>query len=86
MQKEKLEIEKKILKLNNNRPSEKTKRATGRNKIRERQKRDLQKFIRAEQALVRKEQAERQRKILEQIKLEKKIEQFRKEKLKKSQN
>ena len=41
-------------------------------------KKDLQKFLRAEQAEVRKEQAEKQRRFLEQIKLEKKIEQFRK--------
>ena len=41
-------------------------------------KKDLQKFIRLEQAQVRKEQAEKQRKFLEQIRLEKKIEQFRK--------
>ena len=41
-------------------------------------KKDLQKFIRFEQAQVRKEQAEKQRKFLEQIRLEKKIEQFRK--------
>ena len=41
-------------------------------------KKELQKFIRIEQAEVRKEQAEKQRKFLEQIRLEKKIEQFRK--------
>ena len=41
-------------------------------------KKELQKFIRLEQAEVRKEQAEKQRKFLEKIKLEKKIEQFRK--------
>jgi len=41
-------------------------------------KKDLQKFIRIEQAQVRKEQAEKQIKFLEQIRLEKKIEQFRK--------
>ena len=41
-------------------------------------KKELQKFIRLEQAEVRREQAEKQRKFLEQIKLEKKIEQFRK--------
>jgi len=39
---------------------------------------ELQKFIRLEQAELRKEQAEKQRKFLEQIRLEKKIEQFRK--------
>ena len=41
-------------------------------------KKDLQKFIRIEQAEVRKEQAEKQKKFLEEIRLEKKIEQFRK--------
>ena len=41
-------------------------------------KKELQKFIRIEQGQVRKEQAEKQRKFLEQIRLEKKIEQFRK--------
>ena len=41
-------------------------------------KKDLQKFIRSEQALVRKEQSDKQRKFLEQIRLEKKIEEFRK--------
>ena len=41
-------------------------------------KKELQKFIRLEQAEVRKEQAAKQRRFLEQIRLEKKIEQFRK--------
>jgi hypothetical protein len=41
-------------------------------------KKELLKFVRLEQAEVRKEQAEKQRKFLEQIRLEKKIEQFRK--------
>ena len=41
-------------------------------------KKELQRFIRLEQAEVRKEQAEKQRKFLEQIRLEKKIEQYRK--------
>jgi len=41
-------------------------------------KQELQKFIKIEQAEVRKEQAEKQRKFLEQIKLERKIEKFRK--------
>ena len=39
---------------------------------------ELQKFIRLEQAELRKERAEKQRNFLEQIKLEKKIDQFRK--------
>ena len=38
---------------------------------------DLKRFLREDQAELRKEQAEKQRKFLEQIKLEKKIEQFR---------
>jgi len=46
-------------------------------KLEKERKKDVQKFIRMEQALFRKEQAEKQRKFLEQIKLEKKIEQFR---------
>ena len=40
-------------------------------------KKELQKFIRLEQFEVRKEETEKQRKFLEQIKLEKKIEKFR---------
>ena len=47
-------------------------------KLERERKKELQKFIRLEQAEVRKEQAEKQRKFLEQIKLEKKIDQFRK--------
>ncbi len=47
-------------------------------KLEKERKKELQKFIRIEQAEVRKEQAEKQRKFLEQIKLEKKIQQFRK--------
>ena len=42
---------------------------------------DLKKFIRQEQAILRKEQAEKQRRFLEEIKLEKKIESFRKREL-----
>ncbi len=47
-------------------------------KLQKDRKYDLKKFIKFEQALVRKEQAERQRRFYEKIKLEKKIEQFRK--------
>ncbi len=47
-------------------------------KIQKERKIDLKRFIREEQALLRKEQAARQKKFFEQIKLEKKIEQFRK--------
>ena len=78
MQKEKLEIEKNFKIEQQQALSEKRKELREEIKLEKDRKRDLQKFIRAEQALVRKEQAERQRKFLEQIKLEKKIEQFRK--------
>ena len=47
-------------------------------KLERERKKELQKFVRLEQAEVRKEQSEKQRKFLEQIKIEKKIEQFRK--------
>ena len=46
-------------------------------KLERKRKIDLQKFIRLEQAELRKERAEKQRNFLEQIKLEKKIDQFR---------
>jgi len=42
---------------------------------------DLKKFLRQEQAILRKEQAEKRRRFLEEIKLEKKIESFRKREL-----
>jgi hypothetical protein len=47
-------------------------------KIQKERKLDIKKFIREEQAQLRKEQAEKQRLFYEKIKLEKKIEQFRK--------
>jgi hypothetical protein len=57
---------------------EKIKELKNEEKIEKDRKKELQKFIRVEQAEVRKEQAAKQKKFLEQIKLEKKIEQFRK--------
>ena len=42
---------------------------------------DLKKFIRHEQAILRREQAEKRRRFLEEIRLEKKIESFRKREL-----
>ena len=47
---------------------------------------DLKKFIRQEQAILRKEQAEKRRHFLEVIKLEKKIESFRKRELQEIKN
>ena len=78
MQKEKIEAEKRI----NMEREElfKAKQQEYRDELRleKERKKELQKFVREAQAEVRKEQAEKQRKFLEQIKLEKKIEQFRK--------
>ena len=47
---------------------------------------DLKKFIRQEQAILRKEQTEKRRRFLEEIKLEKKIESFRKRELQEIKN
>jgi len=47
---------------------------------------DIKKFIRQEQALLRREQAEKRRRFLEEIRLEKKIESFRKRELHEIQN
>ena len=47
---------------------------------------DLKKFIRHEQAILRKEHAEKRRRFLEEIKLEKKIESFRTRELQEIQN
>ena len=47
---------------------------------------DLKKFIRQEQAILRREQAEKRRRFLEEIKLEKKIESFRKRELQEIKN
>ena len=78
MHHEKIEKEKKI-KLEKKLDLEKKQREFKEEiKIERERKKDLQKFIRIEQAEVRKEQADKQRKFLEQIRLEKKIEQFRK--------
>ena len=47
---------------------------------------DLKKFIRQEQAILRREQAEKRRNFLEEIKLEKKIQSFRKRELEEIKN
>ena len=47
---------------------------------------DLKKFIREEQAILRREQAEKRRRFLEEIRLEKKIESFRKRELQEIKN
>ena len=47
---------------------------------------DLKKFIRQEQAIIRREQAQKRRNFLEEIRLEKKIESFRKRELQEIKN
>jgi len=47
---------------------------------------DLKKFLREEQALIRREQAEKRKRFLEEIKLEKKIDSFRKRELEEIKN
>ena len=78
MEREKAEIKKKLNFEKENELRAKAQELKEEIKFERERKKDLQKFVRLEQAEVRKEQAEKQRKFLEQIKLEKKIEQFRK--------
>ena len=78
IEREKYEIEKKMKIEQENLFKAKKQEYKDEIKLKKERKKDLQKFLRQEQAEVRKEQAEKQRKFLEQIKLEKKIEKFRK--------
>jgi len=55
-------------------------------KLAKEREQDLKKFIRQEQAILRKEQAKKRRGFLEEIKLEKKIESFRKRELQEIKN
>ena len=66
----KIHTEKVILKLKEKELKEERKLERERNK-------DLKKFLREEQAIVRKEQAERQKRFLQELKIEKQIEKFR---------
>ena len=78
MEREKNEVQKKLKSEQENDLKAKAQELKDEIKLERERKKELQKFVRLEQAAVRKEQAEKQRKFLEQIKLEKKIEQFRK--------
>ena len=78
MEREKKEIQKKIKVEKENQLKAKQLELKEEMVLKKMRKQELQKFIRLEQAEVRRERAESQRKFLEQIKLEKKIEQFRK--------
>ena len=78
MEREKVELQKKLKLEKENDLKNKTQELKNEIRLERERKKDLQKFVRFEQAEVRKEQAEKQRKFLEQIKIENKIEQFRK--------
>ncbi len=78
MQKEKIETEKRINIERDELFKAKQQEYRDELKLEKERKKELQRFVREAQAEVRKEQAEKQRKFLEQIKLGKKIEQFRK--------
>ena len=78
MTKEKKEIQNKLKTARDNDLKAKEQELKEEIKLGKERKQELQKFIKLEQAEVRREQAEKQRKFLEQIKLEKKIEKFRK--------
>ncbi len=77
MEKEKKDIENKLKTEQKNELKAKEQELKEEIKLGKERKQELQKFIKLEQAEVRKEQADKQRKFLEQIKLEKKIEKFR---------
>jgi len=78
MEREKKEIQNKLKTEQENELRAKEQELKEEIKLVKERKQELQKFIKLEQAEVRREQAEKQRKFLEQIKLEKKIEKFRK--------
>ena len=78
MQKEKIETEKRINIERDELFKAKQQEYRDELKLEKERKKELQRFVREAQAEVRKEQAEKQKKFLEQIKLGKKIEQFRK--------
>ena len=78
MERERKEIENKLKTEQENELRAKEQELKEEIKLGKERKQELQKFIKLEQAEVRREQAEKQRKFLEQIKLEKKIEKFRK--------
>ncbi len=78
MKREQKEIQNKLKNEQDNELKAKEQELKDEIKLGKERKQELQKFIKLEQAEVRKEQAEKQRKFLEQIKLEKKIEKFRK--------
>ncbi|MDC1212218.1 hypothetical protein N8016_00310 [Pelagibacteraceae bacterium] len=78
MENEKKEAQRKLIQEGEVALKEKKTELKEEQKLERERKIDLQKFIRLEQAELRKERAEKQRNFLEKIRLEKKIDQFRK--------
>ncbi len=77
IEKEKLEKEKKIKEEKNLQSKLKEQILKDEMKLEKERAKDIKIFLRKEQAIIRQEQAEKQRKFLEQLKIEKQIEKFR---------
>ena len=77
MQQEKTAIEKELKLQKKLEFEEKRKQLQDEIKLEKERAKDIKLFLRKEQAIIRKEQAERQRKFLEELKIEKQIEKFR---------
>ena len=77
IEKEKLEKEKKIKEEKNLQSKLKEQILKDEIKLEKERAKDIKIFLRKEQAIIRQEQAEKQRKFLEQLKIEKQIEKFR---------
>jgi len=77
MQKERLEAKKQFELQKKLEIEEKKKELQEEMKLEKERTKDIKLFLRKEQAIIRKEQAEKQRKFLEEIKIEKQIEKFR---------
>jgi|TARA_B100001063_G_scaffold169648_1_gene158820 hypothetical protein len=78
MEKEKVNAQKKLLQIQEQALKAKEFELKQEERLEKERKKDLQRFIKLEQAELSHEQAEKQKKIQEQLKLEKKIKQFRK--------
>ena len=78
MEKEKVEAQKKLLQIEEQALKAKELELKQEELLEKERKKELQKFIRFEQAELNREQVEKQKKVQEQLRLEKKIEQFRK--------
>ena len=76
-EREKLEIEKQKRESEENLLKQKQKELKEEERLEKERVKDIKLFLKKEQAIIRKEQADRQRKFLEEIKLEKQIEKFR---------